>query len=362
MVRCPLCNERIQAVTPWEKKTGRFFIECPECDRNICLSLEKEKITHEVGVSQALVTVKEEKRMESMRKGLEEKKRITELSRKRIPRQRRIKSFRKAPPMETAPERFAVVMELEDDSLECIEKVDEEEVMEKTGSYGDQVESKREKERKDERVVRRYKSLSASLFFMTFVLGIVSLFTMPLYSPVTVNPNENYNGEYVDIMGTVYDGNENGSVINNAIVVIKGSNRRTNTDDFGYFFFEDVEEGTYSITATKKGFGTETKVITVSGNSADSVVNFQLDMNDRDGDETFSSPQKNDDEEFNPYFSIVLFSSLCALAAGVFALFSNRLYPTVILGLFGIASVGYVIGSLCAFVGMIFHIFSKREF
>ena len=362
MVRCPMCARSIQAVTPKDRKTGRFFIECPDCRRNISLSLEREKDDLDLNISQALVAVKEEKQLKGDRARSIGKNRDAGPRGEIITRQRRIRTFRRVQPMSTPDENYAVVMELEDGPLIGTDERDEG--MGRTGENGAEYDiGNKEKgvKRRDEGSARRYRSLSASLFFLTFVLGIVYLFTTTVYSPVTVNPNENYTGEHVDIMGIVYGNDENSSGLDNAIVVIKESNHRANTNDFGYFFFEDIEEGTYTLTATKKGFGTQSKTIIVSGKSAGSVINFQLGSEDTDETRGASSFDLFGDKQYNSYFSIVLFSSLCALAAGIFTLFSRRIYPAAILGLFGIASVGFIFGSICAFGGVIFHISSKRK-
>ena len=87
--------------------------------------------------------------------------------------------------------------------------------------------------------------------FIAFVLGILFFITLPLSPSLKTDSNENIGGAEIDIMGRVFSGEGDGSVVNDVDVTIGELNRKTKTNEEGYFFFENLPEGTYTVTARK---------------------------------------------------------------------------------------------------------------
>ena len=73
------------------------------------------------------------------------------------------------------------------------------------------------------------------------------------------------------LYGTVTD--INSDPIENATVIIEDTDHSASTDSSGYYIISDVEEGTYTMTASKSGYISESNNITVD---EDKTVNFVL--------------------------------------------------------------------------------------
>jgi len=380
---CPFCGTRINAITPKEKGTGRFLIECTDCRKEICITLSKDDAGGRVDDSKALTKIPDVDRVErgkgSKRDGARDAIPRT-MKRKRV--LRRKPSLKKEIPMEVIPECIPLVMELEaekgpsrteyppppDEDGRRSERKRSTDHEEETGREPLFFKKKESSGRGDAKTVSSgipgagYRKLSVYMFIIAFILGLFSLVSIPMYTTDTVNPNENYSGKNVHIMGVVSSGDDDGSVLSDVAVVLKELNEQTSTNEEGYFFFEDVNEGVYTVSASKEGYTTRIMRISVSGNSADSIINVQL--NSGRGQEKIDLPVSYEKgrEEYNSYFSVAVITSLCALAAGIFAHYSKMFYPTLILGVIAVASVGFVVGSICAVVGVLLFIYSKREF
>ena len=379
---CPFCSTRINAITPKEKGTGRFLIECTDCRKEICITLSKDDARERVDDSKALTKIPDAGRVE---KGKGSKRDGARDAAPRVMIRKRV--LRRRPssgeiPMEVIPECIPLIMELEtekhpsdtdyppppDEDGRVLERKRSTDHKEGTGretlffkkkgrSVGGGVDKKSRGT-----PGAGYRKLSVYLFIIAFILGLFYLVSIPMYTTDTVNPNENYSGKNVHIMGVVSSGDDDGSVLSDVAVVLKELNEQTSTNEEGYFFFEDVNEGVYTVSASKEGYTTRIMRISVSGNSADSIINVQL--NSGRGQEKIDLPVSYEKgrEEYNSYFSVAVITSLCALAAGIFAHYSKMFYPTLILGVIAVASVGFVVGSICAVVGVLLFIYSKREF
>lgn len=381
--KCPFCSTKINAITPKEKGTGRFLIECTDCRKEICITLSRDAAAGKVDDSKALTKIED---MDGVGKGKGSKRDTSPDVAPRIIKRKR--AFRGKPspkreiPMEVIPECIPLIMELETEKG-VSDKVypppnDEDEhglerkrFMDREEEAGKQPLFFKKKERSGGGDVKKgssrtsgtgYRKLSVYLFIIAFILGLFSLISIPMYTTDTVNPNENYSGENVHIMGVVSSSDDDGSLLADATVVLRELNKKTETNEEGYFFFEDVKEGIYTVSASKEGYATQTIQISVSGNSADSVINLHL--NSGKGHEKIDLPISNEKQgrTYNSYFSVVVITSFCALGAGIFAHFSKMFYPTAILGIVAVASVGYVVGAICAVVGVLLFIYSKREF
>lgn len=198
---------------------------------------------------------------------------------------------------------------------------------------------------------KRYGRASKGLFFITFILGILLFVSLPLHPSTMADSNENPDGAKGDIMGRVFSGEGDGSVLGDVDVKIDELNRKTTTNPEGYFFFENLPHGAYTITARKQGFGS------ASVKSSSTIINLQLDS-DSNLDNSVSMSEGNN---YNSSYAMTLLASFSSLAAVMAVQLSKKLYPAMILGIIGIASFGYMFGSICAILGVVLLICSKIE-
>lgn len=376
---CPFCDASIQAVTPKGAGSGRFLLSCSSCGKDICLTLDVREEAPDAEPSKALVKMRDVDARGKSPGTIPKRRRR---KRKRVYRS----SGTPGPgviPMEVTPECAPLVMELE-------EKLEEVEAAEPRGrkrpgraippppdvgsdtsgegKAGKRSSSSREGDSGFEGLKRtlsenrrKADAGAAALFFLTFLMGVLYLLSVPMYTDVTLE-SDSGRGGYVNIMGVVYIADENETALEGADISIEGKGLTATTGQGGHYFFSSVPEGTYTLVARKDGYRTNTARVTFSGNEADSIVNFQLTPG-RGGDITKQDDTMESIQSFNSLFIIVTAASVSALTAGILTLYSKRFYPALVLGLVGIASLGYVfIGSILSFAGVLLFIYSRREF
>ncbi len=380
---CPFCDSTVQALMPKDSSGGRFLISCSSCEKDICLTLDThEDRDAEIEPERALARV--------------ERRDPEAHTRKRRRKRRKVrKSFRRhtdgapashAITMEVFPERSPVMMEPDqvrsrEDSGNTrpsgISKVpkrsergsadtDDTDIYEEVEAIpeGKTIEGRRDVLKRILRERRkRIRAFSAGLFFTAFLIGMLYLTAIPLYSEAPGDPGGSGDRDYVNIMGTVFVADENRTVLEGVEIVIKGEGRTTETNAEGHYYFANIGEGSHTITARKKGFTTQSKKITFIGNRAGSNINFQLKPGTGSDVTDMTTTSHGEERSFNSFFGIVVAASVCALAAGVSTIYSKRFFPTFVLGLAGIASGGFFfLASIVSFAGVLLFVASSREF
>ncbi len=359
---CPLCDEEINTLTPDGKDTGRFFICCPRCKRDVCLTLSRDNPRKQKGMSQSLVVVEEETGITGDRREDIHWIGERETGGKSVIFFRGKKKNKTLDLMDNGVDCSPLIMEMEGtDAGRNGNKIIFPKKKNPPGIYEDSFASEKKSKRgkpirpeKREKTRNRSRQASMGLFFITFVLGILFFVSLPLYPSVETDTNENSAGANIDIMGRVFSGVNEGSVVSEAEVTIDELKRKTSTNPEGYFFFEDLPEGTYTVTARKKGLGSATS------KSYGPIINLQLssDSNSPNREITFSESRE---KSTNSYYAMTLIASFSSLAAVIALQLSKKFYPPMILGIIGIASIGFAIGSICALGGVVLFIYSKIE-
>jgi len=357
---CPLCDEEINTVTPEGRETGRFFIKCPQCKKDVCLTLSKGDQGKAKGISESLVVVEEDANTVELKR-----KDIGRHSEKPIGKNvlffRRNKAGRKAVVMEEGVKCVPLTMEMKagdeqrkSDKLTFHKKENPTNNKRMIARKGD---SRRGKPissiDKREAARKGYRRASMGLFFVTFILGLLFFVTLPLQPTLMTDSIGNSGDGSVDIMGRVFSGEDDGSVVSGADVTIDELNRKTSTNKEGYFFFKNLPYGTYTFTARKKSVGSATAT------SSGTIINLQLstDSNDMSHDNTISATEE---DSFNSVYTMSILASFSSLAAVIAIQFSRKFYLTIVFGIIGIASIGFFIGSFCAMVGVVLFIYSKN--
>lgn len=203
-------------------------------------------------------------------------------------------------------------------------------------------------------------TIAGALLIIVFIFGIAtSLLTSSFSSTIfeVEKRDATIHGEVID---------EFGNPIEKVKITISGTGKSTLTNEQGAYFIYGVNEGNYEIIASKNGYITTIKKVTLKGGTND--IYFKLEKGDenenRRSDETTGIITADNLKLANTiWISIIIAFSIMALIAGIFAFQRKKFWICLIGSALGITSGGLILlGPILSVLAFFLILFSKREF
>ncbi len=220
--------------------------------------------------------------------------------------------------------------------------------------------SKRERKEEWESPIHPYVKLAPSakpliaglLLIIAFILGV------SMGSSLLIGPEFKGEGFY---QAEVYD--ENKEPLENVSIYLieNGAKLVAKTDSNGYFSLNNISAGKHLIEIKKEGYKSIRVEIFVMPSSI-SIIKDQFFMKKGEGfikEKTLFAMII----DYLPYLAIFfIIVSFPALIGGIFCLLKKNFIVAIIGAIFGIASIGFLIGSLFSIIALILIILSKNDF
>ncbi len=205
------------------------------------------------------------------------------------------------------------------------------------------------------------KFIALGLFLITFIIGSIYLMTSSLYSESPNLPGDAEICETVDISGTVHSTLNGEVVVPQATVEVIGTDINVKTNSEGFYHIEELPKNRYDIKVSKDGYGYHSKRVNIPSEGSTIILDFQLGNGNRKDDVRVDSNEQNDENELNKAAILVIFGCACAAATVIIIRFTNLFYLPFLTGILSMLSFGFFFGSLCAVIGSIMLVYSKKR-
>ncbi len=207
--------------------------------------------------------------------------------------------------------------------------------------------------------------IAGILLIVVFVWALISAVAIGMFGIHVLALTEFEDDGKADVSGYVTD--SEGQALVNVTVVIHGTQHFSRTNFEGFYTIENVKEGNYEIEASKNGYGSVTKRVSLNPNSP-TLVNFVLEEGgfDTTVNERYGS-NLSDLANLNMATAIIIMIyGTIALIGGILC-YLQRLYYLCMFGALcgivsGVLSIGIFIAPIIAIIALIYILRNQEEF
>ena len=207
--------------------------------------------------------------------------------------------------------------------------------------------------------------IAGILLIIVFIWGIISALAIGMFEIHLLALTEFEDDRRADVYGYVTD--ENGQPLVNVTVVVHGTHHFAKTNPEGFYSIENVKEGDYEIEASRDGYGSVTKRISLDA-YIPRTVNFALEEGGYEKTKNERYGSNLSDLRFLNHATaifLVVYGSL-ALIGGFLAYFLRFYWIAMIGGVSGIVSgvlsIGIIIGSVLSIIALALIVRHREEF
>jgi hypothetical protein len=207
--------------------------------------------------------------------------------------------------------------------------------------------------------------IAGILLIIVFIWGAISAVAIAMFEIDILALTEFEDDGKGDIYGWITD--DEGNVLVNTTVAIHGTQHFAKSNLDGFYSMENIKEGDYEIEASKQGYGSVTKRI-----SLDAHIPEEIDFVLSEGgtDETINEQYGSNLSElrflnYSTAIFIILYGAL-ALIGGIFAYFQRYYWIAMTGGISGVVSgvltIGIIIAPILSVIALILIINNKENF
>ncbi|UCH89546.1 MAG: carboxypeptidase-like regulatory domain-containing protein [Thermoplasmata archaeon] len=209
-----------------------------------------------------------------------------------------------------------------------------------------------------------YPTMAGILLILAAVFGLITTAGLLYFSTIDLEEalaSDSSEGASGIIDGTVVYA-KNDSAVPGVLVELEDEDKNTTTNIDGYFIFEDLSEGEYTLIFSKEGYKT---VYYTTYLLASEELTIDIELEEGEGEDE----EEDDIIPLSAYSDVcrscsvlILFFSIFAIIGAYYSFVRKNYWLAKMGAVFGIFAVGFVIGAILALVALILLLMSKDAF